>query len=85
MWRLNILQNVDSNCVLCNNGVESVSHLFFTCDFAGKVWNVVCCCWGYNWVISDKPEINFESWFYVRLKGESRKIWISGFYMGAEE
>ena len=34
--------NVPSACVLCDNGVESHSHLFFECSYATAVWSCFC-------------------------------------------
>ncbi|GKV51281.1 hypothetical protein SLEP1_g57948 [Rubroshorea leprosula] len=30
--------NIDDTCVLCNNGSETVEHLFFKCSYAKCVW-----------------------------------------------
>ena len=40
--RFNILRSDDSRCVLCEVADESVQHLFFTCQFAWKVWTSCC-------------------------------------------
>lgn len=28
----------EDSCVLCNNGVESIDHLFFQCKYTNKIW-----------------------------------------------
>ena len=78
--RLNILTATDINFVLCNNGIESFSHLFFTCEFSWKAWQFCCNWWGIDWVVSDNLQLNFNYWF-LELKGDCRKVWLSGFYV----
>lgn len=33
--------NVDTACVLCQNTVESISHLFFECPYYAQIWEVL--------------------------------------------
>ena len=35
--RLNIINNVDVNCVLCNDHEESLKHFFFSCNYAWQL------------------------------------------------
>ena len=50
LLRLNILQNNDISCVLCNLHNEDMKHLFFTCHFARRIWSYCCQWWGVSWV-----------------------------------
>ncbi|KAL4359002.1 hypothetical protein AHAS_Ahas08G0033800 [Arachis hypogaea] len=51
--RLGIIEQRDTVCVLCNKNVETVQHLFVTCEFSWLVW----CAWithfGRHWTISN--------------------------------
>ncbi|XP_071738617.1 uncharacterized protein [Rutidosis leptorrhynchoides] len=43
------------SCGFCNQGVESLDHLFFSCSYAREVWRAV-----FIWV--DRPFHGFSSW-----------------------
>ena len=73
--RLNILRNKDIRCVFCGLYDENMSHLFFTCNFAWRVWSYCCNWWNLDWVISEVPNINFDSWNAVGLRGAQKKAW----------
>lgn len=34
------VQNMDANCALCHNSIESLNHLFYDCPFAHNVWHL---------------------------------------------
>lgn len=50
LQRLNILRGDNYGCVLCNAELETISHLFFMCNFSWKVWGACCEWWGIKWV-----------------------------------
>ena len=79
LHRLNIIQDGNLRCVLCNIHVEMVDHLFMECMFAWKTW---CLCFrrtGLDWVVPNSLKSMFESWSCVGLSGEKKKIWFSFF------
>lgn len=79
--RLNIRQGIDATCVLCNEGVETINHLFCHCPFTWKVW---CRCphwWNYSWVILENPKIAFQSWLGVNRSKLGKNCWIAWFYV----
>ena len=39
--KLNVLDGSNDKCVLCNDHIEDISHLFFSCHFVWKTW---CAC-----------------------------------------
>ena len=46
LYWLNILRSGNDRFVLCNAAEETISHLFFTCNFSWKVWCWCCESWG---------------------------------------
>lgn len=38
MWVAAILPDIDTKCKLCNEGQESLTHLFLHCNYASQVW-----------------------------------------------
>ena len=79
--RLNIRQGMDNSCVLCQQEVESINHLFCYCPFTWSVWFVFLSWWGVSWVIPNNPRSAFESWIGVKWTKEQKKCWISWFYV----
>ncbi|XP_077219704.1 uncharacterized protein LOC143853891 [Tasmannia lanceolata] len=39
--RINFGDQLDTNCVLCNSGNESINHLFFNCSFSAWIWRSI--------------------------------------------
>ena len=66
---LNLLSNYDTRCVFCNQEDEEISHLLFNCIYVWRFW---CRCYnmlGVQWVISNDPNANFDSWLSIALRG----------------
>ena len=64
---LNIINNDDVCCVLCNDHEESIEHLFFSYKYAWQLW---CSCfnkWMVSWVMLGDAKTAFESWIELRL------------------
>ena len=78
---LNLLPNSDTRCVFCKNVDEDLSHLLFNCTHVWKFWYCCCNTWGLSWVMSNDPNINFDSWITAPFKGGNRKRWILCFYV----
>jgi RNA polymerase subunit RPABC4/transcription elongation factor Spt4 len=41
LWRRRIIQQQQTNCVLCGAAMESTVHLFLHCPISSKVWYVM--------------------------------------------
>ena len=77
---LNILPTSEATCVLCNDHMESIGHLFFSCNYSWKLW---CSCFNklkIYWVIPIDPRIAFDSWIEVELVKSQRKEWCVCFF-----
>lgn len=40
-WSYGLSPAPSTRCVLCNNALETRNHLFFSCDFASKIWSAM--------------------------------------------
>ena len=80
LCRLNILSAENNLCVFYNCAEETMSHLFFTCQFVWKAWTSCYQWWGMTWVMDCDPRINFESWAGVKCSRNQKKMWLSWFY-----
>ena len=63
----NIITNGNVNCVLCNSHVESIDHLFFSCNYSWKLWCSYLNMFKVVWVMPSKARSAFESWNEVNL------------------
>ena len=77
---LNILPRSKANCVLCNEHMENIGHLFFSCNYSWKLWCSYFNKLKINWVILVDPRIAFESWLEVDLSRIHRKEWCVCFF-----
>ena len=75
--RLDIINNFDVKCVLCNDLPEEVDHLFFTCQFTWRIWSACCEKWGLKWVMPNDPRLAYESWLGVGCRKSQRRKWLS--------
>lgn len=55
---------VDPECLVCGQGVETIEHLFFQCEFARRVWRASHL--GFDFEIGNP--VDFGSWFTNWLK-----------------
>ena len=78
--RLNILIGSDDKCIFCNEHCETLNHLFLSCYFSWRVWNVVVDQWGYYIALPNDPVLAFDSWLGVRYRRSLRKQWIIWFF-----
>ncbi|XP_057763530.1 uncharacterized protein LOC130983559 [Arachis stenosperma] len=60
--RLGIISQDDITCVLCNNEVEDVRHLFLGCVFAWQVWSAWILAFGRRWTYPGSMKEHFISW-----------------------
>ena len=78
--RLNTLPSPDAVSVLCDDHVESIGHLFFSCNYSWKSW---CSClnwWKVEWVMPVEPWCAFESWIEVNFRKTYREKWSMCFF-----
>lgn len=62
--------NIPTDCVLCDNGVDSCNHLFFQCQYSKLIWKKVLALVGIHWNLHTW---NLElQWLRLRCKGRSR-------------
>lgn len=46
-------------CVLSNRHLETINHLFFTCEEAWSVWGLWLSYWNFSWVSPFNAKISF--------------------------
>ncbi|XP_042481160.1 uncharacterized protein LOC122061743 [Macadamia integrifolia] len=68
-----------SRCSLCGKDEESMSHLFYNCEFARSLWRAFCEGFDVQW----KPYmdmLSFIAWWKQTAKNlHFKKVWITGF------
>ena len=72
---LNIVHSSKATCALCNENLENIGHLFFSCNYSLKLW---CSClnkWKIDGVMTVEPRHAFESWLEEHLTENQRKKW----------
>lgn len=63
--------NISTDCVLCDDGFDPCSHLFFQCPYSKQIWKKVLAEIG---VIREPLSWNHElQWLRIACKGRSRK------------
>ena len=61
-------------CVTCDKGVETSSHLFFSCPMAQKMVNMITCWWSLPYSVLESFE-DWVNWFdKVRLPPKNKKL-----------
>ena len=66
--KMNIPSVHDSNCVLCSGHEESLQHLFFTCNYAWRLWRYWLLKWDAMWVPPNDSRLSFELWMSTKLQ-----------------
>jgi hypothetical protein len=51
-----------TSCVLCNNELESSSHLFLHCDVVNEVWRKIGLCLELNFITPNNLFIHLQCW-----------------------
>lgn len=66
-----ILPNINTKCNLCNENEESLSHLFFKCNFAIQIWMHLN--FDINYVTDGKTCFHewLNHWFHEKTKGKA--------------
>ena len=79
--KLNVINVTDDKCVLCHCHAETVSHLFLSCVFSWRVWNVIIDQWGSSFVLPNDPMLAFDMWMSVQFSRSVRTQWITWFFV----
>lgn len=74
--RRNIVENQNLVCVLCNQGTETASLLFFNCSFAFMVWGKVYSCLGFQVTFPVESKLHFKSHLELMRRKKLKKIWM---------
>lgn len=78
---LNIIPENQTACLLCNEVIEAVSHLFFECKISWKLWSECFLWWNMCWVFHNQPCVFFEDWMGVPFYDFEKKLWRSMLYV----
>ncbi|XP_057755327.1 uncharacterized protein LOC130974465 [Arachis stenosperma] len=78
--RCEILPTSEITCVICGKAPESVHHLFFTCEYAWKLWGSALRFWNIHWVWAGDPRQCFESWIYGTNRKGAKEDWMTTFF-----
>nr|XP_025621448.1 uncharacterized protein LOC112712731 [Arachis hypogaea] len=78
--RCRILPTSEIICVICGKAPESVHHLFFTCEYAWKLWGSALRFWNILWVWAGDPRQCFESWIYGANRKSEKEDWMTTFF-----
>ena len=57
-----IISAAADSCSMCHAWVESVTHLFVSCDLSWQIWHRVCRLWNVNFVAPGDPKRFLLSW-----------------------
>nr|XP_029145892.1 uncharacterized protein LOC114924758 [Arachis hypogaea] len=78
--RLGIIEQSDNICVVCTKEIETIQHLFVTCEFAWQVWRAWISHVGLVWSFPGSIKEHFESWMMMNLRKDVWKTWFVGFF-----
>ncbi|QHN83409.1 uncharacterized protein LOC107621492 isoform X1 [Arachis ipaensis] len=78
--RCGILPTSEITCVICGKAPESVHHLFFTCEYAWKLWGSALRFWNILWVWAGDPRQCFESWIHGANRKGEKEDWMTTFF-----
>lgn len=70
--KLNVLEEDQDLCPMCNTIEESVSLLFFECDTIWRVWMKGLQWWGLSGVLHSEPLVNIQMWMDL-CRGKKHK------------
>lgn len=62
-------------CTTCSTKIETLSHLFFTCLVAWKIWMNNCSLWGLKWVHPSDATNFFVAWQHTIPLSGAAEIW----------
>lgn len=68
----------DSNCLFCDQMVETNENLFIHCSYVFEVWSYFLNSFSIKWVLSDNVKSNLWEWGDKKVKKSKnmiRKIW----------
>lgn len=74
-----IVNEDQSRCTFCGEKLETISHLFFTCDFSWRVWMQMFTWWKVNSALHSDVIPNILSWSRIVYGKFKKKLWNSSF------
>ena len=77
--RLNILNPVETICLMCQQEVETIDLLFCHCSFSWCFWTDCLSWWEITWCCPNSVMELFEAWIRVPHYGLDMKLWKSLF------
>lgn len=71
-----VIDVTNAFCPLCSTGVETNSHILFSCRFSWNIWMKILNWWGINGVLHSHCTTFILSWCSLRPKKCNRKKWM---------
>ncbi|GKE31302.1 RNA-directed DNA polymerase, eukaryota [Tanacetum coccineum] len=68
-------------CDICNTGVETSRHLFFLCELARDVMNLIIRWWNVSFSVFESYEEWLEWFVNIRLPSKNKKMFEGVFYV----
>ncbi|GJZ41692.1 RNA-directed DNA polymerase, eukaryota, reverse transcriptase zinc-binding domain protein [Tanacetum coccineum] len=68
-------------CAICNKGVETSRHLFFSCELARHVMNLIIRWWNVSSSVFESYEEWLEWFVNIRLPSKNKKMFKGVFYV----
>ncbi|GJW62964.1 RNA-directed DNA polymerase, eukaryota [Tanacetum coccineum] len=68
-------------CAICNTGVETSRHLFFSCELARDVMNLIIRWWNVSSSVFESYEEWLEWFVNIRLPSKNKKMFEGVFYV----
>ena len=65
----------------CRGEVESINHLFFSCNISWSLWSYMIEWWNFQWCCQTNPISFFEDWCGFPTSRQEKKLWVSLFFV----
>ncbi|KAL4286877.1 hypothetical protein AHAS_Ahas19G0130100 [Arachis hypogaea] len=80
LCKFKIVPEAESCCVLCKDRLETVHHLFFSCDHIWKLWGSILEDWSVIWVWPGTTKECFEVWMDRKIRKDMKEVWMVLFF-----
>ncbi|GLT65802.1 hypothetical protein SLA2020_382120 [Shorea laevis] len=67
--------NSDFPCIFCGNSLETVNHLFFTCETSWRIWQSCYEWWGFQAVSTNEGWGHLQQHVGMIVNGNTKKAW----------
>lgn len=83
MAQLNLITSDQAWCSFCNDHIENIHHLFFSCMYSWQVWAYVLNWWGIQSPIHHTPTSFMSYWSSLVMTNSKFKeqLWSSMFFI----